>query len=265
MADDRMPFLSHLEELRRRLIVALIAIGVGFAIAFNFSEEILALLTRVLTTTFAFQKSAPYLVITSKAPPELIFLAPAEAFWAHIKIGFLAGLILTTPVILFEVWRFVSPGLLERERRYALPFVILGTIFFFIGLLFCYFLVLPFAMGFLLTYKTEHLTPMLSIGLFIDFTAKFMLAFGLIFQLPLLISLAARLGLVTSKFLARNRKYAILANFVVAAILTPTPDIFNQLLMAGPLCLLYEVGIWAAKLVEKARGSPAPQEAPEGV
>ncbi|MCI0484190.1 MAG: twin-arginine translocase subunit TatC [candidate division NC10 bacterium] len=265
MADDRMPFLSHLEELRRRLIVSLIAIGVGFAIAFNFSEEILALLMRVLTTTFAFQKSAPYLVITSKAPPELIFLAPAEAFWAHIKIGFLAGLILTTPVILFEVWRFVSPGLLERERRFALPFVILGTIFFFIGLLFCYFLVLPFAMSFLLTYKTEHLTPMLSIGLFIDFTAKFMLAFGVIFQLPLLISLAARLGLVTSKFLARNRKYAILANFVVAAILTPTPDIFNQLLMAGPLCLLYEVGIWAAKLVEKARGSPVGQEAREGV
>jgi sec-independent protein translocase protein TatC len=265
MADDKMPFLSHLEELRRRLIVSLITIGVGFAVAFNFSEEIMALLKRVLTTTFAFQKSAPYLVVTSKAPPDLIFLAPAEAFWAHIKIGFLAGVILAAPVILFEVWRFVSPGLVERERRFALPFVVLGTIFFFIGLLFCYFLVLPFAMGFLLTYKTEHLTPMLSIGLFIDFTVKFMLAFGLIFQLPLLISLAARLGLVTSRFLAHNRKYAILANFVVAAILTPTPDIFNQLLMAGPLCLLYEVGIWAAKLVEKARGSPAPQEAPEGV
>ncbi len=265
MADDKMPFLSHLEELRRRLIVSLIGIGVGFAIAFNFSEEILALLTRVLTTTFAFQKSSPYLIITSKAPPELIFLAPAEAFWAHIKIGFLAGLILATPLILFEVWRFVSPGLHERERRFALPFVALGTIFFFIGLLFCYFLVLPFAMGFLLTYKTEHLTPMLSIGLFIDFTVKFMLAFGLIFQLPLMISLAARLGLVTSKFLARNRKYAILANFVIAAILTPTPDVFNQFMMAGPLCFLYEVGIWAAKLVEKARRSPVGQEAPEGV
>jgi sec-independent protein translocase protein TatC len=264
MADDKMPFLSHLEELRRRLIVSLIAIGVGFGITFNFSEEILALLKRVLTTTFAFQKAPPYLVMTSKAPPDLVFLAPAEAFWAHIKIGFLAGLILATPVILFEVWRFVSPGLLERERRFALPFVILGTIFFFFGLLFCYFLVLPFAMSFLLTYKTEHLTPMLSIGLFIDFTVKFMLAFGLIFQLPLLITLAARLGLVTSKFLAGNRKYAVLANFVVAAILTPTPDVFNQLLMAGPLCLLYEVGIWAAKLVEKTRRSPTPQEAREG-
>ncbi len=264
MADEKMPFLSHLEELRRRLIVSLIAIAVGFALAFNFSEEILVLLKRVLTTTFTFQKGYPYLIIASKAPPELIFVAPAEAFWAHIKIGFFAGILLAVPVVLYELWRFVSPGLLEKEKRFALPFVVLGTIFFFFGLLFCYFLVLPFAMNFLLTYKTEHLKPMLSIGLFIDFTVKFLIAFGLIFQLPLLLSLAARLGLVTSRSLARNRKYAILVNFVIAAILTPTPDIFNQLLMAGPLILLYEVGIWAAKLVEKARRAAVGQEAPEG-
>ncbi|MFQ5847176.1 MAG: twin-arginine translocase subunit TatC [Candidatus Methylomirabilales bacterium] len=264
MADDRMPFLSHLEELRKRLIVCLIAIGVGFGVAFNFSEQIMALLKRILTTTFAFQKTYPFVVAVSKPAPELIFVAPAEAFWAHIKIGFLVGLLVATPLILFELWRFVSPGLLERERRYAMPFVILGTVFFFFGFAFCYFVVLPFAMNFLLTYKTAHLTPMLSIGLFIDFTVKFLLAFGLIFELPLLMSLAARLGLVTSKFLARNRKYAILVNFVIAAILTPTPDIFNQTLMAGPLCLLYEVGIWAVRLIEKTRRSPTQEEAREG-
>ncbi|MFQ5880887.1 MAG: twin-arginine translocase subunit TatC [Candidatus Methylomirabilales bacterium] len=265
MADDKMPFLSHLEELRRRLIVSLVTIGVGFAVSFYFSEQIMALLKRILTTTFAVQKSYPFLVILTKQPPALIFVAPAEAFWAHIKIGFLTGLLLAIPLILFELWRFVSPGLIERERRFAIPFVILGTLCFFFGLLFCYILVLPFAMNFLLTYKTEHLTPMLSIGLFVDFTVKFLIAFGLIFQLPLLISLAARLGLVTSKFLTRNRKYAILLSFVIAAILTPTPDIFNQSLMAGPLCLLYEVGIWAAKIIEKTRRSPVRQEAPEGI
>ncbi|KRT69978.1 MAG: Sec-independent protein translocase protein TatC [candidate division NC10 bacterium CSP1-5] len=264
MADDKMPFLSHLEELRRRLIVSLIAIAIGFVLSFQFSEEIMGILKRILTTTFAFQRTYPYVVVVAKAAPQLIFVAPAEAFWAHIKIGFLTGLMLATPVLLFELWRFVSPGLLERERRFALPFVVLGTVFFFVGLSFCYFVVLPFAMNFLLTYKTEHLTPMLSIGLFIDFTVKFMIAFGLIFQLPLLISLASRLGLVTSKFLAQNRKYAVLINFVVAAVLTPTPDIFNQLLMAGPLCLLYEVGIWAARIIEKMRNSPAPEEAPTG-
>lgn len=264
MANDKMPFLAHLEELRRRLIASLIAIGVGFSLAFYFSERIMGFLKRILTTTFAFQKSYPYVVIVEKTPPQLIFVAPAEAFWAHIKIGFLAGLLLAFPLILYELWRFVSPGLLERERRYALPFVMLGTVFFFFGIAFCYFVVLPFAMNFLLTYKTEHLTPMLSIGLFIDFTVKFLLAFGLVFQLPLLISLAARLGLVTSQFLARNRKYAILINFIIAAILTPTPDIFNQTLMAGPLCLLYEVGIWAARIIEKTRRSPAPEEAHGG-
>ncbi len=265
MSDDRMPFLSHLEELRKRLIVSLVAIGVGFSLSFYFSEQIMGFLKRILTTTYALQKGFPFVVIITKPSPELIFVAPAEAFWAHIKIGFLAGLLLAIPFILFELWRFVRPGLLERERRYALPFVVLGTVFFFVGLAFCYFVVLPFAMNFLLTYKTEHLTPMLSIGLFIDFTVKFLLAFGLIFQLPLLITLAARLGLVTSQFLTRNRKYAILLNFVIAAILTPTPDVFNQALMAGPLCLLYEVGIWAARLIEKARRSAAAQEAREGV
>jgi sec-independent protein translocase protein TatC len=264
MPHDKMPFLSHLEELRRRLIVSLIAIGVGFSLSFYFSEQIMAFLKRILTTTFAIQKSYPFVAIISKPPPELIFVAPAEAFWAHIKIGFLTGLLLAIPFILFELWRFVSPGLHNRERRYALPFVVLGTVFFFFGLAFCYFVVLPFAMNFLLTYKTEHLTPMISIGLYIDFVVKFLLAFGLIFQLPLLISLAARLGLVTSQFLAKNRKYAILLSFVIAAILTPTPDIFNQALMAGPLCLLYEVGIWAARLIEKARRSRARQEAPGG-
>ncbi|MFQ5989069.1 MAG: twin-arginine translocase subunit TatC [Candidatus Methylomirabilales bacterium] len=265
MPHEKMPFLSHLEELRRKLIASLIAIGVGFAVGFHFSEQIMAFLKRILTTTFVIQKSYPYVVTTTKPPPELIFVAPAEAFWAHIKIGFLTGLLLAIPFILFELWRFVSPGLLERERRYALPFVVLGTLFFFFGLGFCYFVVLPFAMNFLLTYKTQHLTPMLSIGLFVDFTVRFLIAFGLIFQLPLLMSLAARLGLVTSKFLSQNRKYAILINFVIAAILTPTPDIFNQALMAGPLCLLYEVGIWAARVIEKTRRSPAPEEAPEGV
>jgi len=261
MPHDKMPFLAHLEELRRRLIVSLIAIAIGFALSFQFSEAIMGILKRVLTTTFAFQGTYPYVVTVPKVAPELIFVAPAEAFWAHIKIGFLSGLMLATPLLLFELWRFVSPGLLERERRFALPFVVLGTLFFFVGSAFCYFVVLPFGLNFLLTYKTEHLTPMLSIGLFIDFTVKLLIAFGFIFQLPLLISLAARLGIVTSTFLARNRKYAILINFVVAAILTP-PDVFSQLLMAGPLCLLYEVGIWAARLIEKTRRSPAPQEAP---
>ena len=254
MPDDKMPFLSHLEELRKRIIISLVAVGIGFVLTFNFSEEILGWLKRPLSTNLSIQRKYPFLFIVKKANlPDLVFLAPAEAFWTHIKIAFFSGLFLAAPVVLFEIWKFVAPGLLEKEKRYAGPFVVFSTLFFIIGLAFCYFLVLPFALNFLLTYKTEHLKPMLSVGYYVDFTFKFLLAFGLIFELPLILALASRMGLVTPEFLARNRKYAILINFIIAAILTPTPDIFNQSLMAIPMCLLYEVGIWAAKLVRRRK------------
>jgi len=254
MPDEKMPFLSHLEELRSRIIISLVAVGVGFVLAFNFSEEILGWLKRPLITNLVIQRKYPFLLTVKKPnPQELIFLAPAEAFWTHLKVAFFAGLFLAAPVVLYQLWKFTAPGLLEKEKRYTLPFVIFSSIFFIIGLAFCYFLVLPFALNFLLTYKTEHLKPMLSVGNYVDFTFKFLLAFGLIFELPLLLALASRMGLVTPEFLARNRKYAILINFIIAAILTPTPDVFNQSLMAIPMCLLYEVGIWAARLVRRRR------------
>jgi sec-independent protein translocase protein TatC len=262
MSNAKMPFLSHLEELRRRIIVSVIAIGVGFVVSFQFSERVLAILKRTLGTSFAIQRTYPYLVVLPREEvPNLVFLAPAENFWAHLKLGFLTGLLIALPVVLYQVWKFVAPGLLQREKRVALPFLILSVLFFLGGVAFCYFLVLPFAMNFLLTYKTEGLRPMLSVGSFIDFSVKFLLAFGVIFQLPLAIAVGAAAHVVSAKFLARNRKYAILINFTIAAILTPTPDIFNQTLMAGPLCLLYEVGILAARLIERGRRKAAVAEA----
>jgi len=261
MTDPKMPFLAHLEELRRRIVVCLIAIGIGFALSFSYSENVLALLKRSLTMSFAIQRTYPYLVALPRVPPDLVFLAPAENFWAHLKLGFLTGLLIALPVVLYEVWKFVAPGLLQREKRFALPFVFLSVVFFLAGIAFCYFLVLPFSMNFLLTYKTEGLKPMLSVGHFIDFSVKFLLAFGVVFQLPLAIAVAAAANLISAKFLARNRKYAVLVNFTLAAILTPTPDIFNQTLMAVPLTLLYEVGVLAARLIEKARRKAAVTEA----
>ena len=249
-----MPFLSHLEELRKRIIYSLVAIGLGFLLTFNFSEAILGLLKRPLLFHVTFQRSYPFFTWAQRANEfELVFLAPAEAFWMHLKIAFFSSLLLVLPFILYQIWKFIEPGLLSREKHFALPFLILGSTFFFFGLLFCFSIVLPFALNFLLTYKTQHLKPMLSVGNYVDFTFKFLLAFGLVFELPLAISLAARLGFVTPAFLARNRKYAILVNFVIAALLTPTPDVFNQTLMAVPMCLLYEVGIWGAKLVGRKK------------
>ncbi|CBE68158.1 MAG: twin-arginine translocase subunit TatC [Candidatus Methylomirabilis oxygeniifera] len=266
MSDEKMSFVSHLEELRRRIIICLVAIGAGFLVTFNYSEIILRLLKRPLTTDLAFSRTYPFLrSLPRPGPPiDLIFLAPAEAFWMHMKIALFAGLLLTLPIVLYQIWKFIAPGLLSHEKRYALPFVVFSTIFFIGGLLFCFYFVLPFSLNFLLTYKTENLKPMISIGNYIDFTAKFLLGFGVVFELPLAIAISTKMGLVTPQFLSRNRKYAILISFTIAAILTPTPDVFNQTLMALPMYLLYEVGVLAARILIR-KPAVASQEATEGV
>jgi len=242
--EGKMSFLDHLAELRHRIIWSVVAIGLGFLATFYFSDRIIAFLARPL-------------------PVKLAFMAPTEAFWVNMKVAMIAGLFLALPVVLYQVWAFVSPGLLPHERRYALPFVIVGSLFFAIGATFALTVIVPFAIKFLLSYKTQDLIPVISIGSYVDFVLKFTLAFGLVFELPLAITLASRMGIVTPEFLAKHRKYAILINFVIAAILTPTPDVFNQSLMAGPLILLYEVGILSARFFgRRAKAAPAPAPEP---
>jgi len=225
---QRMPFLAHLGELRGRMVKAAVAVAVGMAVAFFFSEQLIAWLARPVSTP-------------------LVFISPAEAFWANLKVAFLGGVLLSLPVVLYQVWKFVEPGLYPRERRYGGVFVLSASVLFALGLAFCGWVVFPFAIKFLLTYKTEGMTPMLAVGTYIDFGVKFFLAFGLIFELPPVITLLSRLGVVTPQRLAASRKYAVLGAFVVAAVLTPTPDVFNQCLMAVPLMLLYELGILSAR------------------
>jgi sec-independent protein translocase protein TatC len=234
--DERLSFFEHLAELRKRILWSVVAVGLGFLLTFHFSDRIIKFLARPL-------------------PVKLAFMTPTEAFWVNMKVAMIAGLFLALPVVLYQVWAFVSPGLYKHERRYALPFVIIGTIFFAMGVAFAVLVVIPFALKFLLTYKTEDLTPVLSINSYVDFVLKFTLAFGVVFELPLAITLASRMGVVTPQFLAKNRKYAILINFIIAAILTPTPDIFNQTLMAGPLIVLYEIGIIAARIFGKRKSA----------
>jgi sec-independent protein translocase protein TatC len=256
--EGRMPFLAHLEELRKRLIISFSVIGVAFVLAFNVREYCIRLLQWPLTTDIVMGRKFPFIAFNDKPPlAKLTALGPAETLWTHFKVAFIVGAMLALPVILYEIWKFIEPGLLPKEKRFALPFVILSTISFFIGVAFCFFIVLPMAMQFLLTFDPS-IQQMPRFGEYVDFTLKFLLAFGVIFELPLAITIAARLGMVTPQFLARNRKYAILVNFIVAAILTPTPDVFNQALMALPMCVLYEVGILAARLVTRR---PKPAEA----
>jgi sec-independent protein translocase protein TatC len=254
MPDDaKMPFLAHLEELRKRLIVCFSAIGIAFPLIFYFRTTFLELLQRPLTTDVVMGRQFPFLAFRHKPPiARLTALGPAETLWTHFKVALILGLFAALPVVLYQIWKFVEPGLYPKERRFALPFVILSTVCFFLGAAFCFFIVLPLALQFLLTFDPS-IQQMPRFSEYVDFTLKFLLAFGLIFELPLAMTIAARLGMVTPQFLARNRKYAILVNFVVAAILTPTPDIFNQSLMALPMCLLYEIGILAARFVARRR------------
>lgn len=233
----KMPFLAHLGELRYRIMVSVVAIGLAMLPTFYLSEHIINYLARPLSV-------------------QLVFLEPTEPFWVNFKVALVAGFFLTLPVVLYQVWAFVSPGLLAHERRFAGPFIVIGTLSFALGATFALTVIVPFAIKFLLGFKTANLVPTLSVNRYVDFVLKFTIAFGLVFELPLAITLGARLGLVTPEFLAKNRKYAILINFVIAAILTPTPDAFNQTLMAGPLILLYEVGIIAARVFGRRRAAP---------
>lgn len=248
-----MPFLAHLEELRKRLIISLSAIGIAFILAFNFRNILLQILQWPLTTDVVMGRQFPFIAFKHKpAIAKLTALGPAETLWVHFKVAFIGGVLLALPVVLYQVWKFVAPGLYHKEKRFALPFVVLSTFSFMLGVVFCLFIVLPLAMQFLLTFDPS-IQQMPRFGEYVDFTVKFLLAFGVIFELPLAMTIAARLGIVTPQFLARNRKYAILINFIIAAILTPTPDIFNQSMMALPMCILYEVGILAARIVARPR------------
>jgi sec-independent protein translocase protein TatC len=253
MAETKMMgFLEHLGELRKKISISLAALVIAFFITFNYSEIFLNFLMFPLRYNLEFSVKQMYLYFSQQDKLQnmkLVFLSPVEGFWMNMKIALVAAFLFALPIIFQQLWSFVSPGLHMKEKKYVLPFVITATILFLIGAAFCFFVVLPFAMGFLLTYKIgDYMVPMLSVGMYVDFCLKFVLAFGTVFELPIIILFFTRMGFVTPKTLAKHRKYAILMAFIVAAILTPTPDVFNQTLMAIPMIVLYEVGILVSRI-----------------
>lgn len=241
--ESKMSFMEHLGELRVRIVRALTALLIGTVIALPFSQYIVDWLARPVT----------------KLNYTLVFTAPAEAFWVQMKVGLIAGVFIASPALLWQVWAFIAPGLHSHERKYALPFVLIGSVLFMIGGAFSLFVVTPYAIAFLLSYARPGLTPMITIQNHVDFLLKFTLAFAAVFELPLALTILARVGVVSARMLAKNRKYAILGAFITAAVLTPTPDAFNQAMMAGPLIILYEVGIVSARIFGK-RKAPAPTD-----
>lgn len=266
MATEKLPFTSHLSELRTRLLVAIITILVGFMAAFNFSEHLFEVLMIPMRSKVLLKAAFPFIIFAPKegAVQELVFLAPAEAFWVHMKIALVAALVASAPVLFWQLWRFISPGLLAKEKKLALPFLFVTSGLFFTGTLFCFVVVLPFAMKFLLNFRTSSLTPMISVERYMDFCLKFILAFGAVFELPVLMVFLTRTGVVPVESLARNRKYAILVAFIAAAILTPTPDAFNQTLMAASILVLYEGGLIASKIFARRKKKDDQREESQG-
>ncbi|HDH51554.1 MAG TPA: twin-arginine translocase subunit TatC [Nitrospirae bacterium] len=247
---DKLPITEHLGELRKRLMLSLGAVVIVAGVCFYFSEDIFSMLTLPMNSSLKLSAGFPFFSFEPLATRhELVFLAPAEALWMHIKVSLISGLVISSPLLLYEFWAFVAPGLMPKEKKYVVPFIAATTFLFLLGALFCFIIVLPFAMNFLLNYKTGVLKPMLSVGKYIDFCLKFILAFGAIFELPVVLVFLTRMGIVTPESLGKNRKYAIVLAFVAAALITPTPDAFNQTLMALPIILLYEAGILASKVL----------------
>ncbi len=207
---DKLPVTAHLGELRKRITISLIALVISFGFSFYFSEYIFQLLTLPLRGVVSFSLKAPFISIKETGNPaqNLVFLAPAEALWMHFKISLISGFVISSPVIFYEGWKFVAPGLLSKEKRHALPFTAVTTFLFLFGALFCFFFVLPFTMNFLLNYKTGVLQPMLSVGRYIDFTLKFILAFGAVFELPVVLVFLTKIGIVSPASLAKkNTQY----------------------------------------------------------
>jgi sec-independent protein translocase protein TatC len=237
--DDKIPFTGHLEELRKRLVACFIAIGIGFAISYCFKEKIFDILSHPLISVMG-------------TDDKMIFTGLPEAFFTYLKVALLSGFMLAAPVVLYQFWMFVAPGLYQKERRLLIPIVFLSSVFFVGGALFGYFIVFPYGFKFFLGFASETIQALPSMKEYLSFSAKLLLAFGLVFELPLVITFLAKLGIVSVDFLKKNRKYALILFFAGAAILTP-PDVVTQIMMALPLMLLYEISILGARVFGKKK------------
>ena len=235
--EKRMPFLDHLEELRWCLIRSIISISIASIIAFIFASKILTLLM------------LPYIRLPEElrlAPMQ--YLSPAGGFMMHIKVAVFAGIIIALPYVFYEIWKFVVPGLLDKERKYAPVIISATTICFLMGAVFAFMIILPFGLRFLFAYQTKWMVANLRIDDYLSFVTRVILAFGVVFELPVISFILTRIGILTPRFLTSKRRYSIVLIFVVAAILTP-PDPLTQIMMATPLLVLYEVSIVVSKMV----------------
>src|SRR3984957_5272866 len=239
-APDQMSLIAHLTELRYRLIKAFQGIAIGIAIGVYFSEQILTVIR---------QPVLKYLGPNGG----LVFTGVMDKFMAHLKVGMLGGVILTCPYWLYHVWRFLSPGLYKHERRYAVGFIISGTLLFVWGVCFVYFLVYPAAFQYLFTIGGDVDKPMITIEEYLSFFTMTTLMFGAAFELPVVLMVLAMMGIIDAAFLKAKRRYAFVILAIVAAVLTP-PDGLSMVMMLVPLCFLYESSVWLIHFFVKPGG-----------
>jgi len=238
--EKEMPFLEHLEELRWRLIKAIVSIVVSAIVVYFFSDKVLGLLTNPYNDAVAYlQKSNAQ---------RLIFLSPTGGFMIRIKLSVFSGILISLPVIFYQIWQFVVPGLLNRERQYVPLIVFFSTACFLSGAVFCYFVVLRFGLRFLLGFETEDLVATISVNEYLQFVTMLILVFGLIFELPIISFFLTKMGLLTPAFLKHYRRHSIVVMVIVSAIITP-PDVFTQILLVVPLLILYEISIIISRVV----------------
>ena len=238
--DHKMSLTEHLIELRKRIFRIIIILLIGFGVSYYYKDLVFDIITKPLTRVLP---KNGYLIYTGLT----------EAFFVYMKLAFFASLIITSPFILYQIWKFISPGLLLKEKKYVVPFVLSSTLLFTGGVLFGYFIVLPPAFEFFVSFNNQYLQAMISFGDYLSLFVTFLLGFGLSFELPIFIFFLAKLGIVNAKMLSKQRRYAILIIFIVAAILTPSPDALSQILMAIPLMFLYEISIFVARFAAKKK------------
>ena len=251
MEASKAPLLDHLIELRKRLIISLIAFFACFLICFFLAGPIYGFLTEPLAAALKGQPN-----------DHLIYTALYETFFTYVKVGMFGGLCLAFPVITAQIWLFVAPGLYKQERRAFLPFLFASPVLFIIGAAFVFYIMLPYAIRFFLGFETPGGPNTLGIQLqarvseYLDFVMTLIIAFGLTFQMPVLLALLGRAGIITSRQLRAVRRYAIVGIVVVAAIVTP-PDAFSMISLMIPLIALYEISIWCVRGIEKKRAADA--------
>jgi sec-independent protein translocase protein TatC len=229
---DEMTFLEHLEDLRKRLWYSFVAIFVVLIPAWFFSKQVFEILSKPVTQFLPQGVKMAYTGLT-------------DPFMLYIKVSFLVAIFVTSPFIFLQVWYFVAPGLYQKEKKYVVPFVAFTTVFFLIGAAFGYFVMFPWACRFFLTMGSDF-NPVLTVNTYFSFSLKLLLGIALVFEMPTLVFFLSKLGLITSRWMLKNFKYAVLAVFIIAAVITPTPDMVTQSILAVPMLALYGLGILIA-------------------